>query len=432
MAKKTKRELNWYKPRKGYTKTIRGKRHYFNLGGCKGPNDQEGYRQALKEYLALVDQLDREEAQQIEEFAAQGRLPNGSKLEHVTAYTDYSSLRRKLGMGAGDEGGESTAEYRTITGLVGAYLEARKMLADSRQISQSSYASDKYRLGDFLGFCNAEGATQIDDVLFGGMLAEYRKLQLGGMSLAEGEKGYISPTSAKHRLRTVKACIMWGHENTNTIDKLPKGLRTYAQIKIDDDKRPKFFTLKEVRKLFKAATPKMKTCLALSLNCVFTQADISGLTHDMVDWKKGIIEKRRNKTGRVLGRWKLWPITLQLLKENANPDTGGPLLTNRGQKLLRESIKADGTPSKGDTIRNWYRTLKKKAGITNGRTFKHFRKTSSNMIRQQYPEHPYLYDQFLAHEPVGTGKFYSDPTFKLQDQATDWLGEQYALDTVQS
>lgn len=428
--KKTKRELNWYKPRKGWTKTIKGKRHYFNLGNCKGPNDQEGYREALKEYLALLDKLDKQEAKRFDMAAEQGRFPNGSKLEHVASYTDYSTLKRKLGMEAGPEGSETTSEFRTINGLVSAYLEARKMLADSRQISQSSYASDKYRLGDFLGFAHAEGVTKIQDILQGGILAEYRKLQLGGMSLSAGEGGYISPTNAKHRLRTIKACIIWGHENTNTIDGLPRGLRTLAQIKIED-KRPKFFTVKEVRAMFKAAPPKMRACLALSLNCGFGQADCSSLTHDMVDFKKGVIEKRRNKTGRVLGRWKLWPITLRLLKENASPDKGGPiLLTDRGQPLLRQSIKADGTPSKGDSIRNWFRTLKAKLRLENGRSFKSFRKTSANDIRQQYPEHPYLYDQFLSHEPVGTGKFYADPTFTLQDKATKWLGSRYALHKI--
>ena len=59
---KVKRDLSWFGARRGYKKMIRGKMYYFALGECKGPDDTYGYYQAMREYLALRDKLDKQEA----------------------------------------------------------------------------------------------------------------------------------------------------------------------------------------------------------------------------------------------------------------------------------------------------------------------------------------------------------------------------------
>ena len=74
-----KKELSWFGPRNGYKKMIRGKMYYFALGECKSEKDSEGYHKALGEYLALRDNLDQKEGQEIERQIARAVLPNGSQ-----------------------------------------------------------------------------------------------------------------------------------------------------------------------------------------------------------------------------------------------------------------------------------------------------------------------------------------------------------------
>jgi len=311
----------------------------------------------------------------------------------------------------------ANGQLGTVDELVARYLDARKLRLGSKTkpLSHASYQSDVYRLNSFTAFCKDKGKSKLAVALSPDVLGQYKD------SLITSTEGAVS---VRHKLRTVKALLLWAYD-AELIDTLPRSIRKYNDIDLPDPK-PEFFTVKEVRTLYRDAFPPMKLWILLGLNCGFTQADISSLTPDMVDWKRGIIARDRQKTG-VESEHKLWPLTLKTLREQAG---AGPLLLTRkdGQPLLREEVGEDGKPSKTDMIAHTFAPLKKKTGIT--LSFKHLRKTAANTIAKQFQDKPWLVELFLAHSDPRMRKHYTRQHYDELHKATEWLGGQLGLESA--
>ena len=102
------------------------------------------------------------------------------------------------------------------------------------------------------------------------------------------------------------------------------------------------------------------------LNCGMTQTDIADLEDEQVDWQKGIITRKRSKTGDRAKvptvSYNLWPITFELLTKHR---TGGPivLLTHTGGRWAWEELGANGKVRSADNIATNYNRLRKKVGV---------------------------------------------------------------------
>ena len=316
-----------------------------------------------------------------------------------------------------------------IADLVSEYLDSRSLMVTLREkkgirkggLSMGSYSSDKYRLQNFLKHCKNSNKTQVSSVVTSDFLREYRDKIL--KAVASNRK---SDADGKHHLRTVKAFLLWVFEQER-VDSLPRNLlsKGFARVEIQAP-APEFFSLKEVRSLFNAANDRLRLHILMGLNCGYTQSDISSLTHDMVDFERGLIRRNRQKTG-VQSEHKLWSVTLTLLKRFAtDPNTHTSLLLNQnGNVLVQERRKKDGGIVKTDSIKLAFNRLRKKTQIK--LSFKCLRKTGANKIEQQYPEHPHLAKLYLSHETQGIQKHYTGRTFSLLHTATDWLEGYFDL-----
>jgi integrase len=416
-----RRELNWYAPRKGYSKTIGGKRHYFALGRCKGPEDQEGYRQALREYLELRDKQDQKEAKQIESLAQTDRLPNGSTVDLTVKYINWGALEDVRGTG----GTEDRATYQTIDGLVAAYLEHRKLLADGRQIQLKTYMVEKYRVANFLSFCHYKGLSSLRDTLSPEFLGDYKAKLLTAMG-----QGKASDSHVHNNLRTLKACLQWAWDE-ELIEKLPRKIRDYARIKMEAPK-PLFFTPEEVQTLYGKAAERTKLFILMGLNLGYTQVDIATLEHGMIDWSKGLVTRKRHKTGQPQ-QAKVWPLTLSLLRKFATNSKQHKLVLigENGNPLLVERLNEDQKPVKVDSIRLAFERLKAKTKINGRRGFKTFRKTGANQIAEHYQDSPHLVDLYLGHSEKTVRKHYTDRHFDQIFSATDWLATVFGFDKIE-
>jgi hypothetical protein len=142
------------------------------------------------------------------------------------------------------------------------------------------------------------------------------------------------------------------------------------------------------------------------------QRDISDLRVNEVDWKNGYIERNRSKTG-VRAKYKLWGVTLKLLKEHrheGSEDDDRVFLTQKKrntdipQSLLRENIKEDGKLTRSDAIKNAFWRLLRKTKINNGRSFYSLRKTGATLIEEI---DPLATEMYLSHGERGMKRNYA-------------------------
>ncbi len=302
----------------------------------------------------------------------------------------------------------------TLENLVAKYLEHRKKRLGSKTkpLSHSSYQSDVYRLKAFQDYCKRKRKPRLAEALSSETLGAYKD------SLITAEEGAVS---VKHKLRTVKALVMWAYDS-ELIDALPRNIRKYVDVDLPAPK-PQFFKVKDVKRLYKTASDRVKLWILLGLNCGYVQSDISSLEPGMVDWENGVIRRDRQKTG-VESQHRLWPITLKMLREQA---TDGPLLltTATGQPLIREEIRDDGTPSKTDMIAHTFADLKKDEKVA--LSFKHFRKTAADAIAKQFQDKPWLVELFLAHSDPRMRKHYTRQHYDELHNAIEWLGVHFGF-----
>jgi integrase len=331
---------------------------------------------------------------------------------------------------------ERAGQSATIGELIDEYLDQRRVAVAARQLSQASYASDKYRLAAFRTFCEKKRRTALADVVSAAHLDAYRDRVFKQVG-----ENKASAVSAKHALRTVKALILWAHEKEE-VDTLPRVLNKYAEVSLPTP-APRFFTAAEIKTLYGTAAERTRLFILLALNCGYTQADIASLEHSHIDLKGGQIVRNRHKTGQPQEH-KLWPRTLALLRKHVTkpghrrPDLA--LMGEEGNPLVSEKIKDDGTPYKVDAIRLAFARLLSKCRtndddtpceINDGRGFAIFRKTGADAIAKQYQDEPHLVDLYLAHSPKGMKVHYARQHYDKLHEATDWLATLYGFDNAE-
>ena len=172
-------------------------------------------------------------------------------------------------------------------------------------------------------------------------------------------------------------------ELTRRAEKLLRPRRTRATTIV------RVFTPDELHDLYAYASPLLRAALLLGLNCGFTTADLSSLSHEHIvtDGEVVTAVKPRTKTG-VGGQWVLWPETIAALRVVQCPPRDGKDLifrTKTGQPLChvtQAGLRADAL------VLAWRRLLRRtRADGTDllapdrRLPFKCLRKTGATMIR---------------------------------------------------
>jgi hypothetical protein len=209
----------------------------------------------------------------------------------------------------------------------------------------------------------------------------------------------------------------------------PKNLRDRVRLQ-KATPPPKHWTLEEIQLALKVASERMKTYLLPALNGAWTQVEIATLAESEVDWGTGIVTKGRHKTKhyerRVIVSYRLWPVTLEMLRRHRSGQET-VLLSKRSKTPLWKEGSVDRI---GDDFKVLRERMRKEPGFeTFNRSFGQLRKTAGRLVEIQYRSKD-LSNFFLAHvdDRINATNYTGDDT--LQDQlyeATDWLGRRLGL-----
>lgn len=159
------------------------------------------------------------------------------------------------------------------------------------------------------------------------------------------------------------------------------------------------------------------------------EQDMADLLQKEVDWSNGAITRRRSKTSRSENvptvRYKLWPWTFQLLKEQSRSGSERVLLNRDGEPLRTDEVTTAGRYRKTDAVRLAIRRLAKKTGIPF--SLKMLKKTSVSLLEDD-SRYSGLRQLFLDHAPRSVAeRHYVGTPQKLLDEAVLWLGKELGI-----
>jgi len=181
------------------------------------------------------------------------------------------------------------------------------------------------------------------------------------------------------------------------------------------------FTGDELKRLFTITTGQSKLHILLMLNCGFVGKDISDLRPDEVDWKEGIVTRKRSKTHQhedvPVVRYKLWGQAFDLLEQHRSADPNTVLLTTSGKRWIEEHH--DGEYHRSDKVASNFKYWLKRAKV------KHAPKALRATVASKLAEHPqykFYAQYFLGQSPrTVAGKHYVKPADKEFFKALAWL-----------
>lgn len=196
------------------------------------------------------------------------------------------------------------------------------------------------------------------------------------------------------------------------------------------------YPIADVKKTVELAKGQLKLHLLLMLNCGMTQKDISDLLKTQIDFKAGVIKRKRSKTknkkNTPLVCYNLWPSTLAALQTHLSDHETLALTTKSGASWLHKSTRENGKIKKTDNVATLWANLKKaNPKATYLKTLKSFKKTSATLIRNE-PKFAEFYQYFLGHsEKSIAGKSYADLEPAVFETAINWIGKQLGVDQIQ-
>lgn len=446
MATQSDQLLNWYATRNCWRKKYRGKMYYLGTGGvCKSPDDTEGYLAALGEFAEIKRRVDAglpprptpdELTQKTvppspsprESHVVKVRVPYlRIPVKHLAGMaTDYSSDPDEL-----PQATLAQPAAATLDELIDAFVNDFKQRALLEDVSISMYREIKDCLEDFQGYARKYERAKIENV-DEHLLKCYRDRQ---RQLVQA--GEFSPFTVKKRLANLKRFLEWAYRH-RYLDSIPRNVdKSFAKVVKLPDPDPQPFTFEQVKAIWKEATSKTKFSrksqknalfILLGLNCGYRSGDIATLKHSHLRQENGfwIIERKREKTGSPQVH-KLWPLTYQLLMEEATDPAESEIMLHdeRGGLLVDKVIDRVGS---NDCVGRCFNRVKLKAGIK-GKNTGHavLRDTGADAIKQYFPEVPHIVSQYLGHKPKGMQTHYTREHYDLLFKAIDWLDSHFGL-----
>lgn len=165
--------------------------------------------------------------------------------------------------------------------------------------------------------------------------------------------------------------------------------------------------------------------MVLALNLGATQIDLATITPEMLHLKADVpyLERPRSKTG-VKGRWALWPESVEILKAALKKHRKAPdqplLRTQKGRRLVYWNKNRNRMDA---VMQVWNRLTKACDLYKNGKSFKHLRKTGSQIVRNLKGRE--FAEAYLAHAENGVGTHYHRfDRWKELDQAILTMREE--------
>jgi integrase len=277
----------------------------------------------------------------------------------------------------------------------------------------------KAKISDFLDFqtneCSIGRLNQLrlkldhfrhhigDDVLVGEITSE----MLSGYRAAVMAKDWSLKYRDDHT-QVIGQFFNWLYENEH-IGERPRLLTSNKWRVSVELEEPEPATIEECQQVLLAGNERVRLFALLMLNCGFTQVDIGDLKQSEVDWKKGIITRKRSKTRKKKTKnskpsripkisFQLWPETFSLLKKYRSTDPERVLLSESGTPLWQESLKGQAKSSKTDLVRQTWVRMQKKTGITISP--KQLRKAGPNELNK-HPQYKMFHYDLLGNVPEG-------------------------------
>ena len=154
-----------------------------------------------------------------------------------------------------------------------------------------------------------------------------------------------------------------------------KSSKKLKKIAVKPKQKPKAVNVETFHKLFNTSNLRWKSYHALSVNCGFTFEELSDLEKQDVNLDRGEIIQNRPKTGELRCS-KLHSLACKLLSEynekyNHNNNSPYFFLGRSNEKL------------NADSCRDYFRELRKEAGIDSKIKFKNFRKCAPTVATQK-------------------------------------------------
>lgn len=448
-------ELSFHKASKRWRKRVSGVDHYFGTG--KGVSDRVGYQRALKAYKRW--QAQQEEKTEVQaayddtmerllqctgQYTLPPNMPDLSKLMHYfqagppltrderIAQILSSPILSKLLEPLEDE--QPTPKRSTLDEVFDAYIaqiDHRYSMSESNvatvnakdRLGASMYRTLANSVKAVRGHFKTVGLTSLDDMTkVEAALRSFRE-QLD----ARVAKGEISGGYVYALIRSVRPMFTLAWEN-RIIPELPRCLSAIS-TKPRHEAQAKPLTKKQVHQLWAAGDDRMRCWVALGLNCGLYAIDISDMLAAELIEKGGCthLARRRSKT-KAPGKWKLWPVTVELIKRVRNDQADGRLFaTPKGQPLIVKTKK-----SVSDHIANQLYKLLPTAG-TNA-SFSQLRDTGAAFVEKwgRAKGDNLATSAYLAHADSRMARNYlatkpADIDSGNLDQATDGFGKHLDL-----
>ncbi|QNN21566.1 hypothetical protein HED60_04510 [Planctomycetales bacterium ZRK34] len=354
---------------------MNGKVRYFGHGSS--PDDVRSYREAERKYIEFLKKL--EDAQPVEVPA------NKATVEEVAEKYLQNEYNRAIR-------GEISVNY----------FDRQRRCAEV--------------FVDFLG--RKKKYSSINEL----DLDDYRQHCLS-CPPSESTGRPISLATVKARINLVKSLILWAWERR--LCEMPRNLRSYTRFNLPTP-TPKVFTVEEIKTLWKEASQRLRCFVALGLNCAMGQQDISDLRLKEINFDEGYIERGRSKTG-VRSMYKLWPVTMELIRKEMVDDAGPDdrvFLNGNDLPLVRRWLDAEGKAKMSDAVGNLFWRLQRNLCINGGRGFYSLRATGATEIERI---NPLVTELYLAHAERGMKRHYAVRDWSALDDALEVLGHIFDL-----
>jgi len=405
--------IRYIKSQKRYSKMVKGKNWYSPRGLTESAED---YRIAYQHFLEWL-----EEQNNPYDFSIFNMIeidPNDFKdwwkSDDPAKRAFYAVKMKKSYQGAFgyDEDGNKQTHKINETGTVKQAVDLYLRFKEGR-IGNDSLTPLKSHLGFFTDHVGNRNIKAFDLESWH-TFTEAQQEQL--------KKGKWSPTYAKGVLNAVRSLFIW-LEDTEQIDRVPSFVKSKLYNIVVPPKKVKPFTQAEIKTLLKESSSKQRCYYLLMLNTAMTQKDLSELTPDMIDWKKGILTRTRTKhEDRENGdipevKYHLWESTFKLLKEHGNRKGDLVFRNERNNPLVGSN--------RTDSVASAFKVIRKKTEIT--KTLKYFRKSGTSALGTS-PQYKLWRETYLANSGSTVTDRHYDGTTMLPKEVTDYIAEYLEID----
>lgn len=421
-GKNMKVKLSWWQP-KGkkqgiYKKFYKGKMYYASHIKAKNKSDRESFRAACEWWAEKKRQIDlgqentvfaafntTQERQELKNSLVKNGTPETSILDLIAAYDAKMEHDVKM---AKIVPSTLSDQRTTFTWIKNTFIAVEYPAIFGENLTDVN--------------CVDERVLEVYKQTVENEILRWK---------ADKKTGF-GPHAGNKRIQFFRRFLEWCYSR-GSLKNLPRNLRLELKEGKLPEPSPKFFTIPEIQELFKVASQRTKLFLLLGSETGQLASDLGTLTHGMIhtDGSNLYITRKRHKTG-VLCSWKLSGITAELLAREASPNKGPDslvLVTERNTPIWEDRTDQGAK----DLVAMAFRKARKqvfKDGDSRG--FKCLRKTSANLLAEQYDEMPHIAKRFLGHTEKNEKitNAYIEKHFRLVYEACDWLSEQYNLKLV--